>query len=176
MVKVHFHKVTTNTVTSFRSFLCWNKHTWWIFSTHPQKTGGLCKECLCPREINQKRLTVMTLCCIIQPHPTPSLSLCSCRMTIFPLLMKLFLWGQYMTQGDDSLVLGFVSTWGHLVSVGRFFSWKRLSNWFFWSRAIILLTASLSFSSCSNVWTHKKDNSTIIHFISNSSTCGLFAV
>lgn len=53
---------------------------------------------------------------------------------------------------------GFISTCGHLASVGRFFSWKRLSSWFFWSRAIILLTASLSFSSCSNVWREKKKN------------------
>lgn len=48
-------------------------------------------------------------------------------------------------------------TWGHFVSVGRFFSWKRLRSWFFWSRAIILLTASLSFSSCSNVCKQKEE-------------------
>lgn len=50
---------------------------------------------------------------------------------------------------------GFIFTCGHLASVGRFFSWKRFSSWFFWSKAIILLTASLSFSSCSKVWREK---------------------
>lgn len=50
---------------------------------------------------------------------------------------------------------GGLFTSGHLLSVGRFFSLKRLSSWFFWSKAIILLTASLSFSSCSNVCTHR---------------------
>lgn len=52
-----------------------------------------------------------------------------------------------------------VLTWGHFESMGRFFSWKRLSSWFFWSSAIILLTASLSFSSCSNVWTQRGGDS-----------------
>lgn len=69
---------------------------------------------------------------------------------------------------NECLVLSFVFTWGHLASVGRFFSWKRLTSCFFWSKAIILLTASLSLSSCSNVWKYKRGN-----FYFHSNLCGL---
>lgn len=43
-------------------------------------------------------------------------------------------------------------TCGHFCSVGRFFSWKRLSREVFCSFAIILFKASFSFPSLSSLW------------------------
>lgn len=46
-------------------FHSWNKHTWWIFSIHPQKTEGRCKAHLCPGETWQRgfiHLNQSTVC------------------------------------------------------------------------------------------------------------------
>lgn len=161
------NKFLCDTEISMSSFQCWSNPTWWIFSTPLQKKEGLRKVHLYPREKMRASYSYLFNSYIHFLKAKLFASYIISNTAADSGFLKLLV-------GRDSKnecsLLGFVFTWGHLASVGRFFSWKRLRSCFFWSKAIILLTASLSLSSCSNVWKYKREN-----FYFHSNLCGLIS-